>query len=325
MIWEKQERCWRQALSRLNTWKRGDQRAVNKPLLTLMLIARATSDRTRRIRFAAIAEELTKHLKEFGPRRTSYHPEYPFWHLQTDGFWEVEKKSVLPLKQGGRSPTKSALLKSNAVGAVPPDLWKALRSSPALRQELSQHLLDEFWPSTLHDAIRQAIGFTEKTGQTIANIRRNTRDPRFREEVLRAYERRCAVCGYDGRLADMPLGLEAAHIKWHAWSGPDQVENGVALCSFHHVALDTGALGLGDDLRILVSCDVNGQTMVDDFLYRFEGRRLQLPQSSYPPPARSYVAWHHKEVFRSPARAGGYSHQREAFQRAAEEKASYTS
>jgi putative restriction endonuclease len=183
--------------------------------------------------------------------------------------------------------------------------------------------LNEFWPPTLHTAIRQAIGLPQSTDDLIATIRRATRLPRFREEILRAYQRRCAVCGYDGRLADVPLGFEAAHVKWHAYQGPDQVENGVALCSFHHIALDAGALGLSDDLCILVSCDVNGQTMIEELLYRFEGRQLMLPQSSYPPPARDYVAWHRKEVFHAPARTDAYTH-RQIGPKAAEGQERYT-
>jgi hypothetical protein len=58
MAWKAQERLWRQALSKLNTWKRGDQRAVHKPLLTLMLILRAASDGNRRIHFTEIVNEL---------------------------------------------------------------------------------------------------------------------------------------------------------------------------------------------------------------------------------------------------------------------------
>ena len=277
MAWQQQEQFWRQALSTLHTWKRGDQRAVHKPLLTLMLIAKAASNGNRRIRFAAIAEELTKLLQEFGPRRRSYHPELPFWHLQTDGFCEVEQRAALPLKQGGRSPAKQTLLAQDAVGAVPQHLWEALQHSAGLRAELTQQLLDAFWPPTRHEAIRQAIGLQE-AAQAVEAVFRGVRAARFREEVLRAYERQCAICGYDGRLGNLPLGLEAAHIKWFAWRGPDHIDNGIALCALHHVALDAGALGLSDDLQILVSCDVNGQTMIEEFLYRFEGQRLRLPE-----------------------------------------------
>jgi hypothetical protein len=84
-------------------------------------------------------------------------------------------------------------------------------------------------------------------------------------------------------------------------------------------------LGFSKDLRILVSCDVNGQTMIEELLYRFEGRRLRLPQSSYPPPAEGYVAWHRNEVFHSPSRAVRYPHQLVAFQKAAEGKELYLS
>jgi putative restriction endonuclease len=102
------------------------------------------------------------------------------------------------------------------------------------------------------------------------------------------------------------------------------VENGLALCSFHHVALDAGALGFDDNLRILVSCDVNGQTMVEEFLYRFAGQRLRPPQASYPLPTHNYVAWHRKEVFRAPARAGEYLRWQDAIEKAAEGNELYT-
>jgi putative restriction endonuclease len=324
MIQEEQKSRWRQALSQLNTWKRGDQRAVHKPLLTLMLIARATSSAPHRVYFTEIADTFTQLLKEFGPSRKHYHPEFPFWHLQNDGFWAVENTHHFPLKSRRCSPTKRVLLENDAAGMVPADLWDTLKHSPSLRQELTQQLLDAFWPSTLHTAIRQAIGLPQPTDDIITTNRRATRLPRFREEILRAYQRRCAVCGYDGRLADVSLGLEAAHVKWHAYQGPDQVDNGVALCSFHHVALDAGALGLSDDLHILVSCDVNGQSMIEELLYRFAGRRLLLPQSSYPPPARDYVAWHRQEVFHAPARTGTYT-PRHVLEKAAEGKERYPS
>ena len=55
-------------------------------------------------------------------------------------------------------------------------------------------LLDGSFPPSLHEEILDA------TGIPWLPIPQRRRDPRFREEVLRIYERRCAVCGYDGRL-----------------------------------------------------------------------------------------------------------------------------
>ena len=120
-----------------------------------------------------------------------------------------------------------------------------------------------------------------------------------------AYERRCAVCGYDGRLQGDELALEAAHIRWHCYDGPDALPNGLLLCSFHHVALDRGALGLTDRHQVLVSKHLSGGAAVDDWVGRFHGQLLLLPREGADRPAAEHVAWHRAQVFRQPARALG--------------------
>ncbi|MGR8918186.1 MAG: phosphorothioated DNA-binding restriction endonuclease [Gammaproteobacteria bacterium] len=293
---------WRAAVSSLNTWKRGSTRAPHKPLLTLLLLARAEAGLDAEVAFDDVRERLKRLLMTYGPQRSSYHPENPFWHLQSDGFWLVRDAARIRRKRDGRSVSSAALLEAQATGYVPQDLWAAVRSNVALVWELSQIILDQFWPETLHESIRNAVGLS--TVPPIAPVTaRVARDPRFRDEVLRAYERRCAVCGYDGRLNDMPLGLEAAHVRWHAYQGPDTVSNALALCSYHHVALDKGALGLDANGTVRVSADVSGNDVTDWMLCRFAGQRLRRPQSAYPVPAPDFVAWHSREVFRGPARA----------------------
>ncbi|MBI2378507.1 MAG: hypothetical protein HYV07_31200 [Deltaproteobacteria bacterium] len=294
---------WRQALATLHTWRRGDQRAPHKPLLLLMLLARAETGGDGHVRFAELEPKLRELLRDFGPPRKSHHPEYPFWHLQGDGLWVVADAGAYPLKQGGSSPTRTALLTRDAEGFVPAELWRALQKDATLRRDVAATLLDGFWPSTYHASIRKAVGLPDELHglDTIVGARRK-RDPDFREAVLRAYERRCAVCGYDGQLGGVPLGLEAAHIQWHACDGPDEIANGLALCSFHHVALDTGALGLTDDRRVRISSDVHGQTLVPELLHRHAGAPLRAPQPGVPLPAEVHIAWHGREVFRAPAR-----------------------
>jgi len=61
------------------------------------------------------------------------------------------------------------------------------------------------------------------------------------------------MCGYDGRLGREPVGLEAAHVQWWTFSGPDEVRNSMALCQLHHKLFDRGALGLRSDRTIRVS------------------------------------------------------------------------
>jgi putative restriction endonuclease len=295
---------WRNLLSDLHTWKRGSQRAVHKPLLTLMLIARADARLPAEVHFAEIEKELARHLREFGPTRSSYHLEFPFWHLKTDGFWKLKNPSALEIKTGGNSPSRSTLLKADAAASVTPELWEALKRDGRLREELTTRLLTDFWPTSQHLAIRSALALPEAPGDPGDSEPARRRNPRFRTDVLTAYERRCAICGYDGRLADVLLGVDAAHVKWWAYDGPDTVSNGMALCSFHHVAFDAGALGLTDDLRVLVSAQVSGQTGVEEWLHGFVGGSIQRPQAGFAALETAFVRWHRGEVFKGPARGG---------------------
>ena len=122
-----------------------------------------------------------------------------------------------------------------------------LRGDLGLTNRVAMAILDAHFPTSLHEDIMDAVGL-----HWVAVTKRR-RDPQFRIDVLRVYEYRCAVCGYDGKLGSSQLALDAAHIKWHAAGGPDSVDIGLALCSIHHKALDSFAMGLDKDRRILVS------------------------------------------------------------------------
>ncbi len=128
----------------------------------------------------------------------------------------------------------------------------------------------------------------------------------LRDAVLRAYERRCAVCDFDLRIADDLFGLEAAHIMWHAAGGPDQVPNGLALCTFHHKALDWGVIGLepeSGEYRLMVSNELSGQSLAFNDVLDLRGKPLRAPQAEGLEPSVEYVAWHRQQVFRGEPRS----------------------
>ncbi|MFW8412603.1 HNH endonuclease, partial [Klebsiella pneumoniae] len=91
---------------------------------------------------------------------------------------------------------------------------------------------------------------------------RKERDPHFRQQVLRAYNYECAICGFNMRHDNTSVALEAAHIKWKHHGGPCEIPNGLALCAIHHKAFDKGSIGLDEDMRIQVSPAVNGGGIV---------------------------------------------------------------
>ena len=79
----------------LNVWRRGDERAPHKPLLVLYALGQVQAGADRLIPFDRIEEPLTRLLEDFGPPRRSAHPELPFYHLQTDGVWDLEERVPL--------------------------------------------------------------------------------------------------------------------------------------------------------------------------------------------------------------------------------------
>ena len=291
-------------LTELNVWKRGDECAPHKPLLLLWAMGRAARGEDRLVSFGEVEEPLTGLLRHFGPPRRAYHPEFPFRYLATDGLWEVPHVS---------SWGKKHLRDQGVAGGLPEPLYRLLASDPTGARLAARRLLDEHFPASMHQHILEAVGLWGIAEAEDRVSHRPRRDPRFREAVLTAYERRCAVCDFDLRLKDDLLGLEAAHIQWHSHGGPDRVANGLGLCTFHHGAFDRGAIGLVEDesgpgYRLLVSREVHGTSPAVRWLLDYHDRPIRPPQEGAGDPADRYVAWHTRQVFRAPPRGRVHAH-----------------
>lgn len=279
----------------LSVWKREGQRAPHKPLLLLLALARISRGEARAISFRDIDEPLKALLREFGPPRKSVHPEYPFWHLQSDGVWLVRDAELLERRTGNKNVTRNTLLKAEAVGELTEDVDRRLRRDPRLLAEAAGILLEAHFPHTLHEDILAAVGLDLAFAGGPARAKR---DPAFREKVLRAYEYRCAVCGFDLRLGTADLALEAAHIKWHQAGGPDIESNGLALCTLHHKLFDRGAFTLSDERRVVVSERVYGRPEVKgEVLGRYVGAVVGPPQRDEYLAGVGFLGWHRGEVF----------------------------
>lgn len=284
----------------VQVWRRGDERAPHKPLLLLYALGRLSRGEMGPIPYADVARDVGELLREFGPARSSVHPEYPFWRLQRDGLWVVEtpnsRADALTRRVGQTDVPSRVLLDAGAVGAFPPAVQDALARDPVRLTALAHQLLDAHFPSSLHDDIRAAVGL-EFTAAARMLPERRTRDAAFRDAVLTAYEYRCGVCAFDVRIGQRSIGLDAAHIMWFQAGGPDETRNGVALCVLHHKLFDRGAFTLFDDGRIVLSERVTGGEGFQDVLLRHHGTRIRAPQRPDAAPASTFLAWHRREVF----------------------------
>ena len=111
------------------------------------------------------------------------------------------------------------------------------------------------------------------------------------------------MCGYEGRIVGEAVGLDAAHVRWWAFDGPDEVTNGLALCSIHHLLFDRGVLGVTDERTVAVSRQFVGHDpSSSNVVLSLVGRDLGRPQSGLPLIDESHLSWHRSQVFRGPSR-----------------------
>ena len=185
-----------------------------------------------------------------------------FWRLQNDGVWEISDADKIGQTSSGDA-LKSDLVRLRCFLEVfLEDIAHQLQNDSKLSFEIIQSLLDAHFPSSLHEDILQAVGI--EFPLQISNRQRS--NPNFRANILRAYEYKCAVCGFDVRLGSSSIALEASHIRWRQANGPDIEVNGLALCSLHHKLFDRGAFTLSQQLEILVSDDAHGSVGFEEWL-----------------------------------------------------------
>ncbi len=63
-------------------------------------------------------------------------------------------------------------------------------------------------------------------------------------------------------------------------------------------AFDMGAIGLDDNMKLLISEGVNGSHMVERLFWDFAGHSLLLPKNREHYPLELFVKWHQEQVFR---------------------------
>jgi len=265
--------------------------ALKKPLLLLLLVSRIENDRVEenRFHFDDIEKRLGLLIREHGGRRTDSgpRPEQPFSHLRTSPFWILKtQRDYAP----GTTVLISDLRRPESYGAFEPKVFRLLRSSGEARAQIVDSILNEWWPETLHGDIREDLGLDR-----LDSRRRPQRDRQFMIDVLENFRYSCAFCGFHAVLNGVATGIDAAHVHWHSLHGPDNVENGIALCKLHHWAFDKGILGINDEARICIASVFSAQQDGGLPIESLANRSLAVqPRKDI---AKRFLDWHRNNVY----------------------------
>jgi putative restriction endonuclease len=285
----------RETLDRLASLRQHQQdgrRSPHKPLLVLLALSRLMANGSSELLWDDAERELADLLEEFGPPSRTGRAQsaaYPFTRLRSDGVWTLDRD--VPMDNVGP-------LRAGVTGRFEASLEAALRSRPELVGDVARGLVEAHFPATVAPDVLVAVGLDPEllhsgAGAPATGRRRSSSWP---AQVLEAWDRQCAFCGFDGQVGGAPVGLEAAHIRWFTVDGPDELDNGLALCSLHHKLFDRGVLGIDDDLTVVVSQRFSARTPHGQAVYDLHGRRLH-PRPGTPTPAERHVVWHREQVF----------------------------
>ncbi|HEM6700146.1 TPA: HNH endonuclease [Citrobacter amalonaticus] len=281
-----------QAIADMTIWRKGEQRAPHKPLLLLYVLAGYQQGHGRLFDYASeVRDNLRSLLERFGPQRAQYRPDMPFWRLQGDGFWQLQNAERCSTFGSSRQPPAGELVEFNVAGGFDKQHYDQLIKSKKLINSLARQILEAHFTESIQEELADELGFE-------LQLLRKQRDPLFRQQVLRAYNYECAICGYNMRHDNTSVALEAAHIKWKQYGGPCEIPNGLALCAIHHKAFDKGSIGLDESMLVQVSEAVNGSGIVGRLFWDFQGKIISLPQVKAYYPQDEFVDWHRREVFR---------------------------
>ncbi len=143
---------------------------------------------------------------------------------------------------------------------------------------------------------RTPVVFDEARERVATLVSRVVRDRVFRRIVLRAYDERCAVTGLKLINGGGRAEVEAAHIRPVEANGPDIISNGMALSGTAHWMFDRGLIGFDNDMRILVSRQVNDPDSVRSIVNPSGCAILPAHLASRPHP--DFVRWHRDHRFK---------------------------
>lgn len=242
----------------------------HQPLTLLWAISRVAADEERLAPWQHFRTEVGPLLAEFGLPLSKVTPEYPFWHLQRSGLWEVhgvpDEVGTMPQAGVFNALQPTAGLTNSAA---------ELLQDPAVRLDAVAKLCSTYLEDVDQHTLLDRVGLggyanadglptrpeddtedesrDEKRASGPAARRESTasrlvRDTALAKRVKEMHRHSCQVCGICLQYPRRSYG-QAAHIRGlgSPHNGPDELPNLLCLCPNHHILFDGLEIYIDDD------------------------------------------------------------------------------
>lgn len=142
-----------QAIANIKIWHKGEQRAPHKPLLLLYVLAGYLHGHPRLFDYGSeIYEPLHSLLERFGPQRSQYRPDMPFWRLQGDGFWQLHNAERCSTAGSSRQPPVKELNEYHVAGGFDEQHYALVTGNKKLINTLAQQILEAHFTESIVSA-----------------------------------------------------------------------------------------------------------------------------------------------------------------------------
>ena len=98
--------------------------------------------------FAVVDDKLAPLLRRFGPNRQAIRTQFPFWRMQKDGIWELDRPHLATTTRKDDA-LKTSLRNHNIRGGLSLDAYNAFRSNPDFAWRVAESLVEAHFPSAL--------------------------------------------------------------------------------------------------------------------------------------------------------------------------------
>lgn len=240
---------------------------------------------------------------------------YPFFFLESDGFWHLRSRQGVELKPGATIRTVKRLRECFYGAQFDENLFPLLQMKTS-REKLRSVLIETYFTPEIRPHLCEKAAVNYEAADYSANLllpqivtppetaevkpfpSEKVRDQGFRRAIVQLYDHRCALCGMKVITEENHTIVDAAHIIPWSKSHDDCPTNGMALCKTCHWSFDKGLMSVDNEYHVLVSHSIKRDPNLPGHMMTLSNRPMIRPPERRFWPAQDNLKWHRGQRFR---------------------------